>query len=280
MITAPECGEEELLPICPEIPDGERPMPRSVHEQEEGDLAQTPVIPLPNPGEGGPITDAPGNWLPGFLRPAGASVRFLNAAYGYPAFRIMVERKIRTRHLSYSALSDYSRVASGYRTITVVGPDGYVYLQKSLPFRGNSVSTVAVINRPGGLDLIQISDLCCHPGGGWSNIRLCNLAHQSGPVDMLLADGRVLYTDVQFKETTSFKRIRPGAYEFWFTDTDQQPMPRYEDVETLDSEYIGIDFRSDAAGLYLNVKPNTNYTVFLLTGCSFDQVMAIAAEGK
>ena len=58
-----------------------------------------PVIPLPNPGEGGAVN--PGNSggiaiqpLPDYIvtGPARyAAVRFLNASHGYPAFRIFID---------------------------------------------------------------------------------------------------------------------------------------------------------------------------------------------
>ena len=57
------------------------------------DDGHVPVAPLPNPGEGGPVS--PGNVIqPLPVQPLPtityAAVRFLNAAYGYPAFRVYV----------------------------------------------------------------------------------------------------------------------------------------------------------------------------------------------
>lgn len=263
-----------------------------------------PVVPLPNPGEGGPLPPFPGEdicppvpgpggstsnsgswfpngWFPGQFFPREASVRFLNAAYGYPAFNITVEKTRRARKLGYSSLSDYERVYSGYRTVTVMGADGYVYIQKSLPFQASSVTTVAVVNRPGGLDLLQISDQCCKPTGPYSNLRVSNLAYSSKPMDMLLADGRTVFADINFKETTSYKRIRPGAYEFLFADTRQEPMPYYMDIETLDSDFLGqYPVPNMEAFLYLDVKREKNYTIFLLKSEAASGIMAIAAEGK
>lgn len=221
-----------------------------------------------------------GFWLPGVLWPQQrASVRFLNAAYAYPAFRVQVERNQRTQPLSYGALSSYQKVGTGYRTVTVTGADGYIYVQKSLPFQPDSICTVAVVNRPGGLDLVQIPDQCCHPGGAYSNIRVSNLAFRSQPLDVLLADGRTIWSDVRFKETTAFKRIRPGTYELIFADTNLQPMPREADVETLDSTFLGTYPGSNMAGsLYLEVERNNNYTVFLLAGAAPGDIIAISAK--
>ena len=47
-----------------------------------------PVIPLPNPGEGGPVyPGGQGSGIPSIpVWPAAAQARFLNAAYGYPSY--------------------------------------------------------------------------------------------------------------------------------------------------------------------------------------------------
>ncbi len=131
-------------------------------------------------------------------------------------------------------------MASGYRSVTVSGQDGYIYLQKTLPCQDNAPVTVAVVQTAGGLDLGPIADGCCPHAGALSNFRMSNLAYNSQPLDLLLADGRVVYTDVQFKETTYFKQIRPGTYQFYLAETNLLPMPSYLDIETMDSAFIGM----------------------------------------
>ena len=93
----------------------------------DDDNAQIPVIPLPNPGEGGPVYPRCG-----FIQPVQpiqplptvtyAAVRFLNAAYGYPAFRVYVgNRRAAKTVLNFASLSAYVRLAAGYQTVTVTG---------------------------------------------------------------------------------------------------------------------------------------------------------------
>ncbi len=137
------------------------------------DPASTPVIPLPNPGEGGPVAELPPSavvpptagggiqWLPTYPTVTGcASVRFLNASYGYPSFRIYIDGTRVVSVLSSASASGYVRVTSGRHVITAAGPDGYIYLQKDFSFSGGSASTVAIVNRAGGLDMTRISDPC------------------------------------------------------------------------------------------------------------------------
>lgn len=296
---------------------------------EHQDEQNTPVTPLPNPGEGGPVhsvdtipavpitpatpvpdhsvpaapddsipaapafpaAPAPGGSIPAAptfpatpafptpspiprpqpsgiilpIWPRFAKVRFLNAAYGYRPFRILVNNTRVSNPLDYGALTPYGKVPAGYQTITVTAPDGYVYIQKSLPFQVNQPMTVAIINTINGLDLLQITDNCCTPNGDFSNFRVSNLSLNSPPLDVLLGDGRVVYGDVRYKETTPYKRIRPGSYQFFFAETSLAPMPLWMDIETLDSAFTGTyPVPNTLTSLYLNAVSNINYTVFLI----------------
>ena len=78
-------------------------------------------------------------------------------------FRIFIGSTLAVRSLEFTAVSSYRRMASGYRSVTVSGQDGYIYLQKTLPFQDNAPVTVAVVQTAGGLDLVPISDVCCPP---------------------------------------------------------------------------------------------------------------------
>ena len=126
-----------------------------------------------------------------------------------------------------------------------------------------------MVQTAGGLDLVPISDVCCPPTGALSNFRMSNLAYNSQPLDLLLADGRVVYTDVQFKETTYFKQIRPGTYQFYLAETNLLPMPSYLDIETMDSAFIGMAPPFSAlASLQLEAAPRSTYTLYVLSGGS------------
>jgi len=132
-----------------------------------GDEANTPAIPLPNPGEGGPVFPGGGTItiqpLPDYtitVPTRHAAVRFLNATHGYPSFRIFIDGTRVVNLLSAGTASGYIRLPAGSHTITVSGQDGYIYLEQPLAFPSGSTSTVAIINRAGGLSLTRIEDAC------------------------------------------------------------------------------------------------------------------------
>ena len=220
--------------------------------------SQEPVIPLPEPGEGGPAYPGPS------ARPS-ARVRFLNAAYNYPALRIAVDNSRFVNRLSYASVTAYGRVRPGYRTVTVSSASGRVYLRKSMPFQSNGLDTVAVINTAGGVDLLQIADSCCVSLTSCSSFRMGNLAYNSGPLDVIMSDGRVVWSDLRFKEVTPFKRIVPGAYQFFYADTGLTAMPPALAIEALDPAWLGVYPPQETFGsLYLNVDAGERYTVYLL----------------
>ena len=260
------------------------------------DPGQIPVIPLPNPGEGGPVY--PGNngssfpflpgtggsnnpsWgctgslcgsvtiLPGVIGtvwPGSSKTRFLNAAYGYQAFQVLVNNTQVTNLLNYASVTGYGRVGAGYQKVTVAGTDGYIYIQKTMPFQAGAVTTIAIINTASGLDLLQITDSCCPPTNGYASFRVGNLAINTSPLDVIMTDGRVVYSDLRYKEVAAFKRIRPGAYQFFYADTNLAPMPAAADIETLDSAWLGVYPPHETFGsVYLDVVSHAVYTVYLL----------------
>ena len=238
-----------------------------------GDSGGDAVIPLPNPGEGGPVYpgNTGGSWgcsnctttVTTWRRTS--SVRFLNAAYGYSAFRVHVGSGRFVSPLNYASASSYGRFRPGYHTVTVSGRDGYIYIQKSMLLQAGAASTIAIINTASGLDLLQITDSTSRPTGGFANLRIGNLAYNSGPIDVLMSDGRVVYSDLRFKEVGAFKRIRPGVYQFFYADTNLMAMPAGLDIETMDSAWLGVYPPHETFGsLYLDVVSGVNYSVYLL----------------
>ncbi|MGN0772600.1 MAG: DUF4397 domain-containing protein [Candidatus Ventricola sp.] len=159
----------ESTPSAPPPAEGSAERPSASQPSTGGTVRPTPsqpsaggpVRPTPSqPSIGGGVTIQP---LPGTtitVPTRYAAVRFLNATHGYPAFRIFVDGTRVVNLLGSGTASGYVRVPAGNRTITVTGQDGYVYIEDVLPFASGSTSTVAIINRAGGLSLVKIADAC------------------------------------------------------------------------------------------------------------------------
>ena len=124
----------------------------------------TAVIPLPNPGEGGAVNPGipviPIQPLPGFIPafPQTTSLRFLNAACGYPPLSLYIGSVPAGGPLESGSISAFSRLNAGRQTVTVTDSSGYIYLQTRLRFEPGERYTLAVVLRAGGLELIAIQE--------------------------------------------------------------------------------------------------------------------------
>lgn len=125
----------------------------------------TPIIPLPNVGEGGPVYSGTTvvtypDYTIQYPTTSSSAVRFLNASGGYSTFQIYIDGVRAVTLLDEGSVTNYIRIRSGRHLISVRGLDGYTYIEKNIAFPTSSTSTVAITNRTGGLDIIRIADAC------------------------------------------------------------------------------------------------------------------------
>lgn len=239
-----------------------------------------PVIPLPNPGEGGPvgtfpffppisiITTFPRPDIPCFFCGTGRTgrVRFLNASTGYNPFLVYINNQLVVERLSEAEISRYGRVASGNQTITVTSMDGYIYIQKSMRIAQDSTSTIAIINTASGLDLTQIADVACNTSFSTACFRACNLSYNSGALDVLLSNGYVLFSDIRYKEVTSFSRLQSGEYQFNVARSGNVLPGRNPEI---------------LVSSVMNIRPNTVYTMYIFNwNTSPDAIRTMVVEDR
>lgn len=252
------------------------------------DVGATPVIPLPNPGEGGPVNDlnssgggyfypGSGNLPPVFrpVFPGGSSVitiipgisfpcfqcnassslgklRVLNASSGYPDFTVSLGSRLVASQLANGDLTSYLQTTPGSFIMTVSGPNGYVYIRKTINVSSGSPMTVAIINTAGGLDLLEISDQSCSSPSGTSCMRVANLSINAGPFDITAenqAGSYDAFTNVRYQEVTPYISLYPGWYQIYVSRT---------------GSYTG----NAIAAAYASLSANTSYTLYLFNAAA------------
>ncbi|MGF0006871.1 DUF4397 domain-containing protein [Eubacteriales bacterium SGI.150] len=274
-----------LPPLVPEEPpQGPGPEPSAAFpffpeesQLEPPDTEREPfsVAPLP------PVTGR--TELPGC--PAGApsippsphycTVRFFHAAAGLEPVRITVGPLLMTSGLAYGGRTGYTRISDGFRLVTVTSAytPRTILFQQTLPFRAGELITMAVVHTSSGLDLLRISDLPCdNRPAGRACIRAVNLCYGSPALDIFLDDGRLVFSDVGYKEVTAFRQARPQEYGFSILQAAWLPTPYPTDIETVGDlpAVASYDDSSDYGGarplasFYLEAKANSIYSLYLL----------------
>ena len=276
VIPLPNPGEGgPVFPGTPDVPT--IPLPNPGEGGPVGPDDGIPVIPLPNPGEGGPVDTGGNSIITIFPRPnipcffcstaRSGNVRFLNTANGYDPFLIYINRQLVVNGLGFAEASQYGKVSSGFQTVTVTSMSGYVYIQKPMMFQADSVSTIAIITTQSGLDLEQISDYPCATPMNTSCIRACNLSYNSGPLNVILNNGYVVFSNINYREVTPFSRVRPGGYQMYVTNAIMTPTAQAR-PETLVS-------------LFVNVRANSIYTIYIFNwGSSPDSLRTMVIEDR
>ena len=229
----------QTLPSYPDV-DGSGPAvegvpdtPQTLPSYPDVDGSAPPVYPQPIP----PIVTQPGQPVMRCCR-----VRFFHAAVQAGSFNVNVGSQRVASNLAFGNFSTYYCFAEGFRTVSLInaGSGRTLLLRKTVPMSYGEQLTFVIVNNAstGALELVRVNDTACSGQmGGFGCLRMANFLLGDTALDLLTADGRVLFSDVRYKETTLSRRLRPGSYRFLVANTPVRIEPRIQDVEMDQGEW-------------------------------------------
>ena len=228
----------QTLPSYPDV-DGSGPAvegvpdtPQTLPSYPDVDGSAPPVYPQPIP----PIVTQPGQPV---MR---CRVRFFHAAVQAGSLNVNVGSQRVASNLAFGNFSTYYCFAEGFRTVSLInaGSGRTLLLRKTVPMSYGEQLTFVIVNNAstGALELVRVNDTACSGQmGGFGCLRMANFLLGDTALDLLTADGRVLFSDVRYKETTLSRRLRPGSYSFLVANTPVRIEPRIQDVEMDQGEW-------------------------------------------
>ncbi|MBQ7943801.1 MAG: DUF4397 domain-containing protein [Lachnospiraceae bacterium] len=192
-------------------------------------------------------------------------IRFLNAATGYNPFIIYVNENIFSEDLNFAELTDYENVSVGSPTITIMGDNGYIFIQKQIEVKLNDIMTLAIVNTDNGLDLQMIMDEGCTRGSNLSCIRAANFAYNSGSLSVNIGNQRVNFPILRYRAVANFEQIWPSLYVYTVSRDMTSRLPGGSNI---------------LLAAPLNVQADRNYTIYLLNWKtnSSDTIKALIVE--
>ena len=229
----------QTLPSYPDV-DGSGPAvegvpdtPQTLPSYPDVDGSAPPVYPQPIP----PIVTQPGQPVMRCCR-----VRFFHAAVQAGSLNVNVGSQRVASNLAFGNLSTYYCFAEGFRTVSLInaGSGRTLLLRKTVPMSYGEQLTFVIVNNAstGALELVRVNDTACSGQmGSFGCLRMANFLLGDTALDLLTADGRVLFSDVRYKETTLSRRLRPGSYSFLVANTPVRIEPRIQDVEMDQGEW-------------------------------------------
>ena len=229
----------QTLPSYPDV-DGSGPAvegvpdtPQTLPSYPDVDGSAPPVYPQPIP----PIVTQPGQPVMRCCR-----VRFFHAAVQAGSLNVNVGSQRVASNLAFGNFSTYYCFAEGFRTVSLInaGSGRTLLLRKTVPMSYGEQLTFVIVNNAstGALELVRVNDTACSGQmGGFGCLRTANFLLGDTALALLTADGRVLFSDVRYKETTLSRRLRPGSYSFLVANTPVRIEPRIQDVEMDQGEW-------------------------------------------
>ena len=229
----------QTLPSYPDV-DGSGPAvegvpdtPQTLPSYPDVDGSAPPVYPQPIP----PIVTQPAQPVMRCCR-----VRFFHAAVQAGSLNVNVGSQRVASNLAFGNFSTYYCFAEGFRTVSLInaGSGRTLLLRKTVPMSYGEQLTFVIVNNAstGALELVRVNDTACSGQmGGFGCLRMANFLLGDTALDLLTADGRVLFSDVRYKETTLSRRLRPGSYSFLVANTPVRIEPRIQDVEMDQGEW-------------------------------------------
>lgn len=203
---------------------------------------------------------------------ATAQVRFLNAVtLDNASLRVSEGRLLLSPSLSPGALSEYFTVPAGFRTFTFYDAS-YPWLllfRSTIPLSNGDAVTLTVVRSGNTLDLVRVDDRPCGiRGTEYACLRCVNLIYNSPPLDLALTDGRVVFTDLRFKEVTNYRRARAGRYDLLVSLAPLLPPSPMADIETVEDLPMVLLSGSGAmeppASFFLDLRSGSQVSLYLL----------------
>lgn len=226
----------------------------------------------PAAGENAPSQEGPSAPLSRMSpeNPPAAQVRFLNAVIrDGENLRISTGNRLLSSSLAPGSVSEYFTVPTGFRPFAFYDAHypWMLLFRSTIPLTAGDRVTLALIRSGAGVDLVRVDDRPC----GIQNtdracLRCVNLIHNSPGLDLILTDGRVVFTDVRFKEVSNYRRARPGRYDLYIAQTPAPPSPSLSDMETVEElPMVVVNWMAEPlASLFLDLRAGGQMSLYLL----------------
>lgn len=132
-----------------------------------------------------------------------------------PPVDVWVNGAVVLSGVPFGAVSDYLDLEAGeYRVqVTPAGAEAPIVIDATLPLEAGNVYTVAAVGflSSGSLEpLVLFDDLTL---GNGARIRFVHTSADTGPVDVAVAGGPVLFANVSFQKASDYVEVPGGVYD-------------------------------------------------------------------
>lgn len=149
-------------------------------------------------------------------------IRMYNASPKSPSLDIYANGKLLVKNLSYEHFSQYMPLQSGNYKLAAFPSDNAEkpVLYTDLYITDNSIFNITIVGIYPNIDFYPIPEPTAPLSFGRPCIRFINLSPDSPAVNVNLADGTRIFSNVAYKYITDYACMPTGTYMFQISSTD------------------------------------------------------------
>jgi hypothetical protein len=143
-----------------------------------------------------------------------ARVRVVHASPDAPAVDILVDGQKAFSNISFKTITPYAALAPGSHQVQVVaaGTNGPAVINTTLNLSPNTDYTVVASGTLANIAPLVLTDNNAAPPAGQAKIRLVHAAPNAPAVDVAVAGGPVLFSNIAFGQAGAYVPVNAGTY--------------------------------------------------------------------
>ncbi len=142
-----------------------------------------------------------------------ARVMVVHASPDAPGVDLLIDNVVAGTNLTFPNSTPYLEVKAGLRNIKVnVAGTQTTVIGADLNIAANTSYTAFAVNTVSALEPLIFVDNLATPASGKAHVRFIHLSPDAPAVDITLADGTVLFSNIAFKGSVDFTPLNAGTY--------------------------------------------------------------------
>lgn len=143
-----------------------------------------------------------------------AHYRLLHAVPTAPPVDIYINGSLVAKALRYANFTSYFRASPGSYDVKIfpAGKKDKALLETSLQLSAGNIYTVAAIGDSKNISLLPINEPHVSQVKNYTSVRFSHLSPNAPALDISLPDGKNLFKDVKYKQTTDYLSLPQGHY--------------------------------------------------------------------
>lgn len=194
-----------------------------------------------------------------------SKIRFLHGIPTAPAVDVYLDGEVAFKNLKFSDITCYENISPGKYKVKVYAAGTYdkPLINKEIDILPNKTSTISIVTLTDSIDIFVLNDTAIKKESTSCALRFIHLSPNTPLLSLLLPNDIVLFSNVEYLESTGYYTLSPAIYDFKVSFSGSSGLYKYINNKTMNSGkaytiyIIGLVNKTPTLG-YLLVEDGNN----------------------